>query len=201
MLRYKEVGRTLSPSLHWTFLFEVVEYQHINFCGRPDVLCRDADGKMFKMTGYFEKSAEPRRNDEFDRLLAPHIKPGRALALRYGEKKTFMDMTVGIRLEDDHVPFLQVIPGSIKELFAAADTLFESEAVSTCWSCGQTSQSRKACTCKCAKYCGKECQTGHWRLVHKTQCKLMESILELTGRGRSPLDPSKHTGEWVQIRR
>ncbi len=201
MSRYKEVGWTMMPSLHWTFLFEVVEYQHVNISGRPEVLCRDVDGEMFKLIGYFEESINPRRNDEFDRCLSPHIKCGRTLALRYGEKKRFMDMTVGIRLEDSHVPFLEVIPGSIKELLATADAMFESEASATCWSCGQTFHSLKACArCKCAKYCGKECQTAHWKLVHKTHCKLMESILELTGRGRTPFDLAQHTGKWMQFR-
>jgi hypothetical protein len=34
----------ITPKIHWTFLSEIVDYQHANFVGRPDLLCKDSDG-------------------------------------------------------------------------------------------------------------------------------------------------------------
>lgn len=40
-----------------------------------------------------------------------------------------------------------------------------------CDFCGETTQSIKKCArCHLRQYCGKECQAGHWRLIHKDEC-------------------------------
>ena len=201
MDRYKEDGCGVSPAVHWTFLFEIVDYENSNLFGRPDVLCKDLDGKLFKMTGYFENSCIPRRDDEFDNYIAPKLKAGHVLALRYAEKKTFLDRTVGIRLEDGHVPFLEVLPGSLSEVLSTADALFENEAKGNCWSCGIQNIKLKSCSrCKAAKYCSKECQMSHWKPIHQVQCRLVDKVLDLVGRGQTPFELSKYDGIAIPFR-
>lgn len=88
---------------------------HNNFVGRPEIHCKDSDGVEFKVMGYFEDFG--RRNPVFDRVIAAQIKPGRTtLAMRYCEKKTFMDLTTGVRLEDEHVNFVMVLPGTVEQV-------------------------------------------------------------------------------------
>lgn len=55
----------------------------------------DSDGVEFRVVGYFDGN----RNREFNERIAPTLKPGHVLAIRYAEKKIFLDMTGGIRLE------------------------------------------------------------------------------------------------------
>jgi hypothetical protein len=50
----------------------------------------------------------------FDTRVAPAIKPGCVIAIRYAESKQFMDMTTGIRLEDNHAKYGRALPCSLK---------------------------------------------------------------------------------------
>ena len=206
----------LSPAVHWTFLCEVVEYTHVNIAGRPQILCRDSAGKMFNVIGYFEGLGPLRRNEEFDRVIAPRIVAGNVLAIRYAEKKTFMDLTEGIRLEDEHVPYVRTVATSLDNLLTAGDLLVQhcSNPTVACWHCHrEKSDDVKLLKCgSCSKriagyrahgarelnerprnasqawYCGVDCQRADWGVRHKRECKLMDDLLELTGNGRTPFD-------------
>ncbi len=109
------------------------------------MLCRDAVGKLFVLTEYFEESINIMCNDEFDWYLAQHIECDWDLVLCYREKKLFMDMMICIHLEDSHVRIFKGIPYSINELLEASDAMFGSEASPTCCSCSKMFQSLKLC--------------------------------------------------------
>jgi hypothetical protein len=191
----------VSPSVHWTLLVEVVAYQHQNFAGRPEIRCKDADGKEFKVAGYFDGLGS--RNTWFDAHVAPAIKPGCVLAIRYAESKYFLDMTIGIRLEDKHTKYVRALPCTLKQLLDAADFIFarKSEAPAACWAgCGRCEGDEAAAAdgdaaavklsrcarCKMARYCSRACQTKDWASKHKEHCKLVDSIMELVGQGARP---------------
>jgi hypothetical protein len=160
----------------------------------------------FKVTGYFEETG--RRNLDFDARVAPAIRRGRVLAIRYGEKKVFMDMSTGVRLEDDHAAFVRVIPSTLSDLLSTADLLFPEEGSQTCWACGGSSPGSSCCdqqqpeqllktpplmkkcaACKGARYCSKDCQARHWKSTHKgAQCSAVRDILDLTGHGKTKFD-------------
>lgn len=180
----------ITPSVHWTFLVEVVTYQHQNFVGRPEIRCKDIEGTEFNVTGYFEECG--RRNRWFDTRVAPNIKPGYVLAIRYAESKQFMDMSTGIRLEDDHVEFVKMFPCSLEQLLGAADTFFrmKSKTPVLCWAgCEEKGANLSRCSrCKTALYCSKSCQSDHWKASHKHNCKLIEAVKELAGLGNLPFE-------------
>eukprot|EP00271_Cylindrocystis_brebissonii_P006689 TRINITY_DN19456_c0_g1_i1.p1 TRINITY_DN19456_c0_g1~~TRINITY_DN19456_c0_g1_i1.p1 ORF type:complete len:265 (-),score=18.39 TRINITY_DN19456_c0_g1_i1:544-1338(-) len=183
----------LVPDSHWTFLSEIVHYDPTGLV-RPHIRCKDAKSVEVNIHGYFEG----RRNIMFDTLIAPNLRPGRVLAMRYARKKTFLDGTEGIRLEDDQVAGVMVLPGSLADVMAAGDNV--SLMGSKCWACkisrdgAEPVQLSKCGKCKTALYCSKACQTEDWTSVHKRHCKLIPGILELIGRGRVKFDLAQFHG-------
>lgn len=178
----------ITPSVHWTFLVEVVSFERVNFAGRPVIRCKDSLGHEFNVIGYFEN----RRNAKFDTAVAPVIIPGNTLAMRYAEKKVFMDLSTGIRLEDRHVDFTSAIPCSVDQLLRTADRMFT--LTDECWATGCAARRGEgsglmACgVCKRAVYCSKECQLRDWKAAHKHECKskIIQWVLELAGQGQTP---------------
>jgi hypothetical protein len=201
----------ITVSVHWTLLVEVVSYQHqSSFAGRPEILCKDVGGQVFKVVGYFQQF--DRRNLDFDARIAPAIKPGCVLAIRYAESKTFADGTTGIRLEDGHVPFVRTLPCSLTQLLDAADRVFgcKPKNPAACWgSCGKCDGEVTAdgspvtlslCgRCKKARYCSQACQSEDWAKSHKSQCKLVGLVLDLAGQGAQPFELNKFTGKWQKF--
>ena len=217
------------PVVHWTFLCEVVEYTHRNFLGRPEMLCRDSAGEVFRVAGYFEGPLH--RNQQFDRDVAPGIVAGNVLVIRYAQKKIFLDGTRGIRLEDEHVRFVRTVATSLSSLLTAGDRLAQhcSNPTVACWHCHrEKSEDVKLLKCgSCAKriagyrahselnerarnasqawYCGVDCQRADWSVRHKRECKLMDDLLELTGNGNAPFDlavfnEDAKRGGWIGFR-
>jgi hypothetical protein len=195
----------ITPTVHWTLMVEVVAYQHQNFVGRPEIRCKDASGQEFNVVGYFEERG--RRNSWFDARVAPAIQPGCVLAIRYAESKRFMDMTTGIRLEDNHAKHVRALPCNLTQLLDAADVIFarKTEDPAACWAgCGQCEGEKaklsRCARCKTARYCSKACQSVDWVGKHKDHCKLVDSIMDLVGQGARPfaLDNFAAT-EWVEF--
>lgn len=120
-------------------------------------------------------------------------------AYRYGEKKTFLDLSTGFRVEDHYVSMLKVIPGPLTKLFAAADVVFSEAADAPgCWCCKGTTTTLCRCTrCKLARYCDKECQMADW-VSHKQVCKYVVHIRELVGQGSEPFTLESFD-DWVSF--
>lgn len=150
-------------------------------------------GFQFNVADYTQEGGPKQR---FANIVTRQCKPTRVMALRYAEKKQFLDQSMGFRIEDPTVPFLCVLPGPLSALLSAADAYFASETKVGCWVCGATPtdgdgadskpKPLKTCArCKTAKYCSADCQRQDWDL-HKAQCKHIPGIKELTGSGRNP---------------
>jgi hypothetical protein len=185
----------MTPSVHWTFLVEVVSYEHCNFHSRPEILCKDIDGHEFNAIGYFEEDMFGRRNYWWDTEVSRTIKPSNVLAIRYAESKLFMDTTRGIRIEDRHVKMIRGFPITLDTLLKTADKLFQRKASSahSCWcECGKIEEEGvkllKCGRCKEALYFSKECQVSNWKSQHKKECKIILIIKELIGQGSPSFD-------------
>ncbi|KAG1874336.1 hypothetical protein F4604DRAFT_2009686 [Suillus subluteus] len=118
--------------------------------------------------------------DDRGRPLVPQIKEGHTVAVLYGEQHGFLDMTVGIRVEEASI--IRIIPCSLEQLLKASDEVaarkLNTQSI-CCGSCGEkenTSENthlRLCARCKQASYCGAVCQKKAWVEGHKTDCKAL----------------------------
>lgn len=82
------------------------------------------------------------------------------MAILYAERKTFMDMTEGIRLEDMN---FKVFKCSLRDLQSESKKLHANQ----CYGCQKKNDKFLRCgKCRIAMYCSKDCQVDHWKL-HK----------------------------------
>ncbi|KAG2141902.1 hypothetical protein DEU56DRAFT_270264, partial [Suillus clintonianus] len=146
---YYEEGppSTFSPIQHWCFLGEIVAS-----IGLTRVLLRvkDKDGQVITIGLH---------TDDRGRPLVPQIKEGHTVAVLYGQQHGFLDMSVGIRVEEDGL--LKIIPCSLDQLLKASDVVaLRKDQSGCCGYCGKeenTSDSTPLllCSrCKQASYCG-----------------------------------------------
>jgi hypothetical protein len=146
---YDEVPYRSSPRRHWCFLGEIVD--SYGLC-RVLLRVKDKEGQIVTIGLY---------TDDRGQALAPHMKEGHTVAVLYGEQHGFMDMTVGIRVEEPSV--IRIIPCSLEQLLKASDDVAArnlSGQSRCCGSCGKeenTSDNKhlRLCSrCKQASYCG-----------------------------------------------
>lgn len=160
-------GGELTPTCNWCYLCEIVQSNY--HVMRPSVVVRDIQGKTHPVVFYLG-------NNVVHNLQFP---VGHTMALLYAHKKTFLDSTQGIRMENTNV---KVFKCSLPVL------LEESKKVGNdcCYSCGKSEcpEGQKLLKCgKCtfALYCSKECQTSHWKR-HKCLCgdiRLLDKLVKL----------------------
>ncbi|KAG1740244.1 hypothetical protein EDD22DRAFT_959213 [Suillus occidentalis] len=157
-----------SPRRHWCFLGEIVAS-----IGLVRVLLRvkDKDGEVITIGLH---------TDDRGQALAPHIKIGHTVAVLYGEQHGFMDMSVGIRVEEPSV--IRIIPCSLEQLLKASDDVAARNLSSQsrcCGSCGKEENTsgkkhlRLCSRCKQVSYCGEVCQKKAWADGHKAECKAL----------------------------
>jgi hypothetical protein len=146
---YDEGPYRFSPRRHWCFLGEIVD--SYGLC-RILLRVKDKDGEVVTIGLY---------TDDRGQALAPHIKEGHTVAVLYGEQHGFMDMTVGIRVEEASV--IRIIPCSLEQLLKASDDVAArnlSGQSRCCGSCGKEENTsgnkhlRLCSRCKQASYCG-----------------------------------------------
>lgn len=165
---YDEGPYRFSPRRHWCFLGEIVD--SYGLC-RILLRVKDKDGEVVTIGLY---------TDDRGQALAPHIKEGHTVAVLYGEQHGFMDMTVGIRVEEASV--IRIIPCSLVQLLKASDDVAArnlSGQSRCCGSCGKEENTsgnkhlRLCSRCKQASYCGEVCQKKAWADSHKADCKAL----------------------------
>ncbi|KUL81766.1 hypothetical protein ZTR_09241 [Talaromyces verruculosus] len=84
-------GFYYTPRKHWCFLAEVIE---ITFFLRLTVLVRDKAGKNVSVLFYTDEKE--------NKLAMSGLRTGQTIAILYAEQHGFLDMSVGIRLEEIH---------------------------------------------------------------------------------------------------
>jgi hypothetical protein len=146
---YDEGPYKFSPRRHWCFLGEIVDSYGLF---RVLLRVKDKDGQVVTIGLY---------TDDRGRALAPHIKEGHTVVVLYGEQHSFLDMTVGIRVEEASI--IRIIPCSLEQLLKASDDVavrnFNGQS-RCCGSCGKEENTSgntrlRLCTrCKHTSYCG-----------------------------------------------
>ncbi|KAG1738497.1 hypothetical protein EDB19DRAFT_1713853 [Suillus lakei] len=176
LIYYDEGPFGLKPSQHWCFLGEIVDS-----IGLVRVLLRvkDKHGQVITIGLY---------TDDGGRALAPQIKQGHTVAILYGEQHGFLDMSVGIRVED--ASNIKIIPCSLDQLLKASDDVasLRKGQPRHCGSCGKEENNpdnthlRWCSRCKHASYCGEVCQKKAWVDGHKADCKAIVGVQWFTAR-------------------
>ena len=162
----------LKPAMNWCYLAEIETPDYHPF--RPSAFVKDCRGERHPVIFYL---------DQGDLLFAQNklnFQAGHTMALLYAEKKTFMDLSQGVRFEE--LEFCKVFKCTLSTLVQ------ESKKVNTeaCYMCGkQESRLLRCGKCKVSLYCGKDCQTTHWK-THKLLCTDMKILRNLVDLVHSP---------------
>lgn len=162
-------GFTYQRRRHWCFIGEIFNDEASQFpFFRNRVWVKDIEGNTNISAAFYPEPEQSRMFFDFTAL-----RNGHTLCIRYAEQHFFLDLTVGFRVET--LAFVKVIKCSLDTLLEISD-LNPVERPRLCWSCNasESEVARKkllSCQqCKCAKYCGKQCQKADWK-KHKKHCK------------------------------
>lgn len=175
----------LRPRRHWCFLGDIDA--NISFFGRATVTLRDRDGERFNLGFYLDEDDKPSPVFKPD---AAHLRAGWTLAVLYAERKTFMDMTDGVRQENVLSCYVfkarrQQVHAYGQHLLRMMDKRATGEAAAcVCFQCGKPgteAQPLQRCgSCRLAEYCGRDCQRAHWKEgQHKALCADSQQLLRL----------------------
>lgn len=121
------------------------------------------------------------------------LKKGNTIFVTDGQKHHFLDLTIGLRIEQ--LDTVAVAPCSMSNLLLLSK-LYHEKKDTKCWCCGEEedttasppvassaadSETLKKCgACKMARYCSKVCQKKHWKEIHKVTCKAVPIFRKLT---------------------
>lgn len=157
----------------WCFLGEVVNDDLAQISAlRNRVIVKDRTGKEDIPVAFYPESGL------FDFTT---LRKGCTLCVMFAEQHMFLDMTVGLRVEE--LDTVKVIKCSLSDLLALSKRY--SQCSECCWGCGKTSSGyssaslKKCSACKVAHYCSKECQVKDWTDTHCRFCKVIPDFLSL----------------------
>ena len=175
---YKEDHRGVwVRSCTWCFLGEITndETSQIAFL-RNRVVVKDRRDRSVSIFFYPECGSFDYRT----------LKKGHTICVMVAERHYFLDLTVGLRIED--LDRVKMIPCALDDLFAIST--FYSQNYKACWTCKKKTPDdgeaavavnlKKCATCHIAQYCGKECQVKDWKERHRRWCKALPEFLKLT---------------------
>jgi hypothetical protein len=157
----------LQPKFNWCYFAEITLTNYHPF--RPSIIVKDWKGKEHPIIFYLDDV--PGLSNPF--FPGEQFKVGQTICLLYAERKTFMDLSEGIRKEDSD---FYIFKCALDQLIKVA-SMIQSRA--GCLSCGKDNIKLLQCgKCKLAAYCGKECQKTDWK-VHKNICPDMPMLKKL----------------------
>lgn len=177
----------LVRSREWALLGEVTDTQHFM---RPRFVLETRLEEKLALAFYPESPPVP----GFD---VSNVKVGHTFALLGAEKKIFMDMTEGVRMENLETCWafkasLTDVMNEADKLLAAADAKAQNKPAN-CFACEKPSTS--CCgKCKMACYCSRECQVKAWS-KHKKLCQDSAKLLSLACLPRHPF--VHHPGHYL----
>lgn len=107
------------------------------------------------------------------------LKNGRTVAVMAAERHHFLDLTIGLRIEN--LDTIKVVNCRLEELFAMSKS-YANYGEKRCWQCGEerpAEEIKKCGSCRCARYCDKQCQTKDWKGNHRKWCKALPFFMRL----------------------
>ncbi|KAK0743501.1 hypothetical protein B0T18DRAFT_490216 [Schizothecium vesticola] len=159
-------GFRYSPRKHWCFLAEIDSIE--NFI-RLRLIVKSG-GARVPIAFY---------TDDRGAGFASQANRGYTVAVLYAEQHPFLDMTTGMRVEEEQT--VKIIPMTLAELLALSDRVGKYSIPQgdgmNCHGCDE----RKASLMKCGRcsmfwYCDKTCQTHGWaNKGNKNDCKVIRT--------------------------
>jgi len=190
---YEEDSRTgvYKAKRHWCLIAEV---EDVTTFGRVRVQARTRYGERFRVHFYLDQDDGGQlKFSNYSALIGGES----TLCILYAQQHKFMDFTTGIRQESCY--HAKVFPVRIQELTEEVDKIIEVLSdPKKCVVCkmeagsgsnGQHQTVQSCGRCKVLRYCGKECQKNHWKLIHKKLCSHTNTLRSL-----AQLDFSKFEG-------
>lgn len=132
---------------------------------RNKIMVKDICGNNNIPVAFYRKTGNIKFHD---------LKKGNVLCMRYQEKHSFIDMTIGIRAEN--LEYFMIIPASLNCVLSVSDDLYKNTSDNKCWKCNLSNKLSVCSKCKIAKYCNKECQVEHWKIDHKLKCNVYNYV-------------------------
>jgi hypothetical protein len=165
-------------SREWALIGEVTELQHFM---RHRFLLQTRFEEKLILAFYPETPPLP----DFD---VSKVKVGHTFALLNAEKKTFLDLTEGVRME--YLDTCWAFQASLNEVMEEAERLLNAadnkaqKVPANCFTCKKPTSS---CCAKCglAYFCSRECQAFAWP-KHKRLCRDGAKLLSLSCLPRHP---------------
>ena len=171
---YYRLGQrsTIERARTWCFLAEIITVTApFSTPVLHHFLVRDRTGKELPVYFYPECGS-------FDYT---ELRVGRTVAILFAERHDFLDLSMGVRIEN--LDTLRVINCSLSDLFEIS-RCHARNGEERCWNaeCEEVKPPdtiMKCGSCRCARYCNKECQTKDWTERHKRWCKALPMFLKL----------------------
>jgi len=159
------------PSRHWCIIGKITIDEGLSFA-RPAVQITTFFGEKVRVFFHLEGGSNPTY------FCWEDLKVGNTMCIMYPERHIFLDLQDGIRQESpDHV---MVFPASLEAVAAAVENISEENGALSCFVCGESDKKPLSCgRCKVVFYCGKACQTHHWKTDHKALCNHASKLQKL----------------------
>ncbi|KAI1347682.1 hypothetical protein F5Y01DRAFT_294534 [Xylaria sp. FL0043] len=152
---------------HRCLLAEIISAE--NFI-RPRLVCRDREGNEFIVAFYHDDEADMPR-------ILKHFKPGNTIALFNAVGHSFLDGSIGVRVENSHE--CMIIPLKLRDAITmnrqAKEFVNRDGTPRRCHGCGSKAKAdlSKCGRCELFRYCNRDCQTNGWQ-DHKKFCKVLK---------------------------
>ncbi|KAJ1305781.1 hypothetical protein OPQ81_010511 [Rhizoctonia solani] len=107
------------------------------------------------------------------------LSPGQMISFQGVFQHGFMDGQVGLRIEDEDLINLKILPCSVRK-FQAINKQLCSEG-NKCKSCGKDNAPLQCANCR-SRYCNRECQMKDWKATpdpHSKLCAIIEHLRSL----------------------
>ena len=165
----------------WCFVGEIL--QDISLW-RRSLLIKDRAGYKIPIHFYPETGS-------FDYTT---LKEGRTVAILLAETHRFLDLSIGIRLEN--LDTIKVVKCNLDDLFEMSKC-YAKRGEKQCWNeeCEEekyhAESLMKCSSCKLAFYCDKKCQSVDWKERHCRWCKALPMFMKMAS-----LDYTKVYSRW-----
>jgi len=162
-----------SPTRHWVLVGEIME---VSVFIRPRVTIKTQYGETVLVNFHLDTPSPTFFNWE-------DLKPKRTLAIFYAVNRTFMDMNQGVRQENART--VMVFPCPLECLVDEFEGhVSVTKSAKVCFYCGKLESDDhkllKCIRCKHVFYCGRNCQSPHWKKSHKSLCQFAPMLANLS---------------------
>ncbi|KAF9462691.1 hypothetical protein BDZ94DRAFT_1260526 [Collybia nuda] len=149
---------------------------------RPAYQIKDLDGKDLHFAVYTTGRGITRVSQSLDDYHPAdqswvNLPVGTTICIENIHQHYFMDGQQGIRLDSDNdtLNSAKILKCTMQQFLELNETLRKNGSTCSSASCTSEEKLEKLLRCAVCKtpYCSKSCQSSHWKLEHKKQCRII----------------------------